>query len=726
MHRTPETSPGSRLRPRLLAGALALLALGACAPAEDEPSLLVAASVALPAPGGAFESGLYLPINDLLMVDRDDVQVVANGNLALSWVDSTFEGTVDDDDQLDSFDGSFGLRGAATLELAIDGGGDISGALDLATIPLPPFGVGPSIEVSPFVQVKVLVTGSADSGARLSIVAPFRVGTAFSGAGVPEGGVSTVPEFKPEVGLPDLAEALNFQGTIKLEVTLAFMIDIEGIPVGGPAIGTHVGAALIIDGGNGTWDLDSIGEIVGSWVFRDPLTLFPNIPDHLPLLRRLPKRNIAGGPIPEVERSTRWSRVFDISNDDEAAAAIPDGDGLIVVERGGNPWLATLDGLGVPVPGRQGTSVTPLITKAMVRAENGDLLVTGASGTSIRLDRYDSSGGPLWTRTLSVPGASRTTAEALVATPSNGAILAGAVTRSSVNTPIVASIREDGSVEWATEVDMGAGSTSPDIDALALTPSGDILAVGAVTSMDTASYYDSTIALGNALVLRLDADGNLLSARAVGARGYESARTVAMFEDGSYAIGGDDGFAPYGVWIASFRPDDSLRWSASYLSRPESAGSDDATPYGLAPLPGNGLLVAGYTGATAGKDAWIMRLDDEGMPRWLKSYVGDKLDELSGVFAMPDGLAAYGRTGTTEDSSTYEDLWVIRTAVDGMIHFDPDSGLDAENTEVQWLRSRSHTVQVLAPVPLPTTLDGAPATSFTVIPAAAVGELLTD
>jgi hypothetical protein len=41
----------------------------------------------------------------------------------------------------------------------------------------------------------------------------------------------------------------------------------------------------------------------------------------------------------------------------------------------------------------------------------------GATGTSVRSDRHDAAGAPLWTRTLGVPGANRTTAEALVVTP---------------------------------------------------------------------------------------------------------------------------------------------------------------------------------------------------------------------------------------------------------------------------------------------------------------------
>jgi hypothetical protein len=50
-----------------------------------------------PPPSDAvFESGFYIPFNDVPIGDSGGPQVVANGNLAVSWVGSSFEGSVDE------------------------------------------------------------------------------------------------------------------------------------------------------------------------------------------------------------------------------------------------------------------------------------------------------------------------------------------------------------------------------------------------------------------------------------------------------------------------------------------------------------------------------------------------------------------------------------------------------------------------------------------------------
>ena len=46
--------------------------------------------------------------------------------------------------------------------------------------------------------------------------------------------------------------------------------------------------------------------------------------------------------------STRWSRAFDIFNDDDAGAVVPVGNDLVVAENESGPWLTTLDGAGNP------------------------------------------------------------------------------------------------------------------------------------------------------------------------------------------------------------------------------------------------------------------------------------------------------------------------------------------------------------------------------------------
>lgn len=714
---------------------LALTWLPACAPpvapVEAAPPAM-SERFDIPTPNvSSFQSGFYLPLNDVPLGKPNGAQLLANGNVAVSWADSSFAGEVDQNGVLVDFDAGIGLNGAVTLEFAVDQGGDLSSTMQLATIPLPPLTFG-DVVVTPWARVKVILSGSADAGAVVSVVAPFRIDTDFSNSGAPQGNLSSPPGFFPEIGTPDLAQAVAFDGSVEVEVTVSFLTMVNGFPIGGPVVGSSLGAALAVDPGvDPWWELDGLVTISGGWTFADPVTGVP-LAQNLHTFGNPSRFDIAdaGAPLPMALPSTRWSEAYDILNSDSAAAVVPVGEELVVVEApasigGTNPWLASIDGFGTAR--WQSTSPLPIAPTAMVATTDGDLVVCGAVGTTVRIDRYDAtSGDEVWTRTLAAPGAARTTCEAMIANGTDGVVFAGEVNRGGVSfTPIVAELDEDGTVVWVSEYDTGAGSTSPTVLALAETPTGEILLVGDVDYTDTT---DPATAIDgqNALILRIDAQGVAQDAYAVGGGNIETAQRVAVFPDGSYAIAGfDPGGVAGEVWVATFRADDTLRWSASYQSRPDEANNAEfARPVGLVAMDGLGLLVAGSIGSLD-EDGWVLRLNADGMPIWLKTYASDERDELLGVVALPDGLVAFGSTEAV-DPALLGDLWVVRTNVDGMLHFTEDSALDTENTDAQWQRTTDHSVHALAPVTLPSALDGNPAALFVANPASIVGDVLTE
>lgn len=252
-------------------------------------------------------------------------------------------------------------------------------------LPLPPIAAGPSIEISPFVEVRLHLGASADADARISVVAPFRLGSGFAFDGSLRAGMSSSPRHAPEIGLPDSPVALA--GSVDLEIILALLIAIEGVPVGGPVIGTSLGTIIEVD--PSAVAVNGEVEIVGGWAFLG-LDGLPDIPEDLVQLHPFVRFEIPspGGPFAGAA-PTRWSRLFDIDSDDGAAAILPAGAGTIVIEDRGHPWLATLDGAGVPIS--QSTAADPMSPRGMVHAVDGDLLVAGLSGTAIRVDRFSAA-----------------------------------------------------------------------------------------------------------------------------------------------------------------------------------------------------------------------------------------------------------------------------------------------------------------------------------------------
>jgi hypothetical protein len=275
---------------------------------------------------------------------------------------------------------------------------------------------------------------------------------------------------------------------------------------------------------------------------------------------------------------------------------------------------------------------------------------------------------------------------------------------------------------WATEVDLGTDATWPTINALARTSTGQLIAAGNVTYQDLPSPYDAALRYDNGLVLRLDAQGNALSAFAVGGNLTDQVTHVAIFPDDSYALGGYStpprSSGQNGAWISSYGPDDAMRWSATYAG---TTNGSYAHVGAMTALPSNGLLVAGGSGTpTETDDAWLFRVDSAGMPVWFKRFAGPDKDTLTDVVKMKNGFMAFGRT---KSLSTTDDLWVVRTSVDGMVNFTPDSGMDAINESARWRRA-AHVVRPLTPTNMPASLT-VTAAPVTVLPAAGTHTLLT-
>jgi hypothetical protein len=258
-------------------------------------------------------------------------------------VGSTFDGSLDDDEQLERARAGVALRGAATLELAVDAGADTAGLLRLAMIPLPPISAGPSIEVSPFVEVRLHLAASADADARISVVAPFRLGSGFAFDGSLRAGMSSPPRHEPQIGLPDSPVALA--GGVDLEIILALLIAIEGVPVGGPVIGASLGTIIEVDAGGGSThpaiaalaeapssDIIAVGE-VDHTDLADP-SLPPIDRQNALILRLRPDGTLVSGFALGGTGSEKASRV----------AVAQDGSYVIGGHLGGAPnaWLASL------------------------------------------------------------------------------------------------------------------------------------------------------------------------------------------------------------------------------------------------------------------------------------------------------------------------------------------------------------------------------------------------
>jgi hypothetical protein len=662
-----------------------------------------------------------VPINDIDLTGTSGASVLANGNLALTWAGSRLDPIVEAD-ELESLESDLGLRGAITLDLSANTAGDVDDTLEVLTLPLTQFAAGPAT-VTPYLGVNVRISGQAEAGAQVSIVAPFNVRAALSGSGGQTSATAPErPSFQPEIGLPDAANAFAFSVRVEVEVTMTFMLSINGFPVGGPVLLAGLGTELVMD--PTSWDLDAFTSLRYGWSLPDIVTGAPEPPRRPARLFPSIRWDIADsdGAAPVTTVSTRWSRAFGIDQYDSVGGVVPVGDELAVIEAsgspGGNPWMATLDGLGNPSWQQQGTE--HVVVEALARTADGDLVAVSGGP---RIERFAADGTPRWARQISIDGVESSTWSSIVPTH-EGVIVAGRVRYpGDVERPVLVDIDDAGQVRWISEVDLGDLHTDFYITAVGEAPDGDLLVVG------QAWYFpDSAHDNGDALVMRVARDGTVENVVTLGGPHTESITDVAVQPDGSYSIVGDGivspGQAPRAL-IASFNETDQLLWSSLYLDRPDhELASSRAAATGITAVDGGDYVVSGTTGSPT--DAWLMRIDGSGMPVWAKSFIGTENDELTDVVTMPTGIAAVGSTETTDSVATgFDDIWVVRTSVDGMVHFDPASGFRTVNGAAQWSHATDHEVRpILQPVVTAPTFTISD-TAFGATPIAAIETPLT-
>lgn len=699
-----------RLRPRrALLALLPLVALTAAATAavDAQPA---AALVDLPFPAGGFRDGVYVPIDEQVLGDGSGgAQVVANGNLAVTWAGSDFAATFDENDELERIDTDLGLHGAITLELSAETAGGLEDTLEVLTVPLTQFVVGP-LTVTPYLGVNVRISGQAEAGAQVSVVAPFDVSAAVASlGGRPQGTPTERPAFRPEIGLPDAANALAFRARVEVELTTTFMITVNNlIPIGGPVLTANLGAELNVDTGQQPWwSLDGVAGLKYGWSMPDATTgapqpadtrrLFPEARFHVDHARD-------SGPLGDV--STRWSRAFDSFNDDDTGAVLPDGDHVVVVEESGTPWMARLDALGGPSWQHQESTSGRLVEAMAPTADGGFFTAGGVSGGGVRVERFDVAGMPQWAEDVEIDGVQSGRWSSAVATD-GGVIVAGNVKYpDGQERAVLIDLDDAGTVRWTTEIDPDARFDDIEITAVDAAPNGDLVVVGKSYFENPDTAHDDW----EAVVIRVARNGAVGTTFGIGGPLYDTALGVAMQADGSYAISGQTVGDGYWAWVAAFDASDQLLWSSTYLDRSaDELTSEYAYATGLAAVDGD-YVVSGITGMEGGQDSWLIRVDGTGMPVWSKSFLGTQDDELTGVVAMPTGVAAFGQTETTDPAlNTFGDIWVVRTNVDGMVHFDPASGFDAFNGAVQWQEATTHVVTGLTPTPNVPSVTVAPA-----------------
>jgi hypothetical protein len=269
----------------------------------------------------------------------------------------------------------------------------------------------------------------------------------------------------------------------------------------------------------------------------------------------------------------------------------------------------------------------------------------------------------LWVK--SYAGSTTATFSSLCLTPEGGTVLAGYVESGSSGPGLEESVVYDaclvkldssGEILWQKSY----GGSDDDLAYSVIAVSGGgYLAVGETYSFDAA--------LDDAMVLRINEDGELIWAKRVGGTGEDWAIDVKQKEDGSFIVLGTSkaGSAPseagatYDIWLFGLDKNGELLWQKTY-----DGGLDDAA-YSLTRTVEGDCIIAGATTSYGGGDnnAFLIKTDSGGLIKWQKVFGGPKDDYAFSAIEAPDGgFLVVGETylKNTPTRKDYSNAWVLK------------------------------------------------------------------
>lgn len=668
-------------------------------------SLAAVASILLGTPLALAEDpapGAYLPLNDFAIPGTGS-DVLLNGNLVVEV--PSLQIAVDSDEQglPNGIASELVFAGGVTLEIGADSDGAFDGAIPFGTVPLPVIPIGIDILIQPFALLKAQVSGTAAAGMRASFVQEFELEFQLElGPGVVLN--AETPEVIQLSGTPDLTGGSAAEIRVDVTAAMLFLVNFKGVPIGGPYAGAAFGAELSVDpAANPWWEI--AGHLEPFLGYTGPIELVQFIPG-----LSFPVAN-AGGPLAPIP-STRWSRALEIDEDESVWGIAENAEGLLAIGRSGSSrfFAAQLDEEGVVLDAVRADLVAfgkqdPV---GMIgTADGGCILAGNSSGASgARLDRLDGHGAPVWSFGLTHPTASSIGCADLVGLGDGDFAVLGTATSATDGTTAawIGRFDENGTPIWTRELELAATASDSEGRALTHCANGDLVFAGFL-ELDEDDGGTPVMSGKNLALARITEAGDLVFLSAAGQVGDQIATCVVEAHSGELVLGTAiaDGAEDW-AGLVRFDASGAYLGAVAYHGDRDSVVAYDVID--LQPTAG-GTFVLGNVDQGPARDAFLALVSDRGVVIWWKTIGGVDLDDPFGLIALQDGLVAHGRTESLDQlgSNTREDAWIVRTDVDGMLHFDDSNGFEATNDQATWFAwGEFSKATTLSPSIVPVTL----------------------
>lgn len=178
------------------------------------------------------------------------------------------------------------------------------------------------------------------------------------------------------------------------------------------------------------------------------------------------------------------------------------------------------------------------------------------------------------------------------------------------------------------------------------TPDGGYILAGTTNSISVGSY--------DIFIVKANADGTEEWRKRYGRWSHDEAYYVECTRDGGFIVTG--GYHSFDLFVLKLDVSGDSVWMYKKGGIPQwDAGNC------VHQLPDEGYIVTGYTATTGagGADVWLIRLDERGIPKWLKTFGDVRNDEGRWVEQTSDnGFIVVGYTTSETDD---RDMYIIKT-----------------------------------------------------------------
>lgn len=257
--------------------------------------------------------------------------------------------------------------------------------------------------------------------------------------------------------------------------------------------------------------------------------------------------------------------------------------------------------------------------------------------------------------------------------PNNDVVVAGYTEKSGAGDGDAWVLRFDknGKIKWQKTY---GGNHWDGVYAVAPAPNGDMIAAGWTDSFGTWNH------LGWILRIDQDGNvkwQKWYGRQEAEDYAVDDLEAVAVAPDGDIiAVGYTMALSKGGtgdVWVARLTSDGNVKWQKIY------GGKNDSDAHAVAVAPNGDIIVAGETASfgAGDHDFWVLRLGSNGDIKWQKAYGGGDIDEANCVAIAPDGGIVVGGSSESFKEGGFDDALILKLDENGGIEWAKDFGAEA-------------------------------------------------